>query len=73
MTSTFMRYYSPQKPLFTQISDSKGFFVLRYKTLEFPSFYLTRHLAGGRESSYVGYLTLLIFLNFAIQAFLLLE
>ena len=29
-------------------------FVLRYRTLEFPGFCVTHHLAGGRESSYVG-------------------
>ena len=33
----------------------KGFFVLSYRTLQFPGFCVTRHLAGGRESSYVGY------------------
>ena len=32
----------------------KGLFVLTYRTLEFPGFCVTRHLAGGRESSYVG-------------------
>ena len=41
------------KPLFTQIFGSKGFFVLRQKTLEFPTLCVTRHLAGDRESSYV--------------------
>ena len=30
------------------------FFVLRQRTVEFPGFCATRHLAGGRESSYVG-------------------
>ena len=29
-------------------------FVLRYRTLEFLGFCVKRHLAGGRESSYVG-------------------
>ena len=32
----------------------KGLFVLPYRTLKFPGFCLTRHLAGGRESSCVG-------------------
>ena len=40
--------------LYKQIFGSKGFFVLRYRTLEFPGFWVTRHLAGGWESSYVG-------------------
>ena len=34
--------------------DSKGFFVLRYTTREFPGFCVTGHLADGQESSYVG-------------------
>ena len=42
------------KPLYKQIFGTKGFFVLRYRTLEFPGFCVTRHLAGGRESSYGG-------------------
>ena len=33
---------------------SKGSFVLRGRTLEFPGFCMTQHLADGRESSYVG-------------------
>ena len=33
---------------------SKGFFVLRERTLEVPGFCVTRHLADGQESSYVG-------------------
>ena len=36
-----------------QIFGSKGFFVLRYRTLEFPGFCVTRHLADGQESSYM--------------------
>ena len=40
--------------LHKQIFGSKGFFVLRERTLEFPGFCVTRRLAGGRESSYVG-------------------
>ena len=32
----------------------KGLFVLPYRTIKFPGFCLTRHLAGGRESSCVG-------------------
>ena len=32
----------------------KGLFVLPYWTLKFPGFCVTRHLAGGRESSCVG-------------------
>ena len=32
----------------------KGLFVLPYRTLKFPGFCVTRHLAGGRESSCVG-------------------
>ena len=47
-------YYSTLKPLYKQIFGSKGFFVLRYRTLEFPGFCVTRHLAGGLVSSYVG-------------------
>ena len=39
------------KTLYKQIFGSKGFFVLRYRTLEFPGFCVTRHLGGGRESS----------------------
>ena len=37
-----------------QIFGSKGFFFLRYRTFEFPGFCVTQHLAGGRESSFVG-------------------
>ena len=33
---------------------SKGSFVLRGRTLEFPRFCVTQHLADGLESSYVG-------------------
>ena len=33
---------------------AKGLFDLRERTLEFPGFCVTRHLAGGQESSYVG-------------------
>ena len=32
----------------------KGFFVLRYRMLEFPGFCVTRYLGDGKESSYVG-------------------
>ena len=39
-----------QKHLF----GSTEFLVLRYRTFEFPDFCVTSHLAGGRESSYVG-------------------
>ena len=51
-----MWYYRILKPLYKQIFDSKGFFVLRYRTLaiEFPGFCVTQHLADGQESSYVG-------------------
>ena len=42
--STFTRYYSPKHL-------HKGFFVLRERTLEFPDFCVTQHLAGDRESS----------------------
>ena len=52
--STFMWYYSTLKPLYKQIVGSKGFFVLRHWTLEFSGFCVTRHLADGQESSYVG-------------------
>ena len=38
-------------PSYKQIFGSKGFFVLRYRTLEFPGFCAKRHLAGARESS----------------------
>ena len=47
-------YQSTIKPLYKRNFGSKGFLVLRYRTLEFPGFCVTRHLAGGRESSYVG-------------------
>ena len=50
-----MWYSSTQKPLHKQIFGSKGFFVLRERTLEFPGFCMTRHLADDQESSYVGY------------------
>ena len=53
--STFMWYYSTFKPLYKQIVGSKGFFVLRHWTLEFSGFCVTRHLADGQESSYVGW------------------
>ena len=53
--STFMSYKSTLKPLYKQIFGSNGVFLLRYRTLDFPDFCVTRHLAGGRESSYVGY------------------
>ena len=49
-----MLYYGILKPLYKQIFGSKGFFVLRYRTLEFPGFCVTQHLADGQESSYVG-------------------
>ena len=49
-----MWYYRILKPLYKQIFGSKGFFVLRYRTLEFPGFCVTQHLADGQESSYVG-------------------
>ena len=56
LSSTFMWYYKTLKPLYKKIFGSKGFFILRYRTLEFPGFYVTRHLADdGQESSYVGY------------------
>ena len=42
------------KNFIQKIFGSKGFFVLQYRTLEFPGFRVTQHLAGGRESSYVG-------------------
>ena len=45
-----MRYYSTLKPLYRQIVGSKGFFVLRHRTLEFPCFCVTRHLADGQET-----------------------
>ena len=53
--STFMWYYSTLKPIYKQIFGSKGFFVLWYRTLEFPGFCVTQHLADGKESSYVGW------------------
>ena len=34
--STFMWYDSTLKPSYKQIFGSKGFFVLRYRTIEFP-------------------------------------
>ena len=52
--STFMWNYSTLKPLYKKNFDSKGFFVLRYTTHEFPGFCVTGHLADGQESSYVG-------------------
>ena len=51
--STFMWYYSTLKALCKHFFGSKGFFVLRYRTLEFPGLCVTRHLADGQESSYV--------------------
>ena len=38
--------------MYKQIFGSKGFFVLRYRTLEFPGLCLTRHVADDKESSY---------------------
>ena len=52
--STFMWNYSTLKPLYPKNFDSKGFFVLRYTTHEFPGYCVTGHLADGQESSYVG-------------------
>jgi len=44
---------------------SKGFFVSRHCTLEFPGFCVTRHLAGGRHSSQVWFKNvILIFVRF---------
>ena len=54
LSSTFMWYYKTLKPLYKQIFGSKGFFVLRNRMLEYPGFCVTRHLADGQESSYVG-------------------
>ena len=48
-------YNSTLKPLYKQIFAPKGFFVLRYRTLKFPGFCVTWHLAEGQESSYVGW------------------
>ena len=53
--STFMWYYCTLKPSYKQIFGSKGSFVFRYRTLEFPRFCVTRHLADCEESSYVGF------------------
>ena len=50
----FMSYHCTQTPLFIQIFSSKESFVLQLRTLEFPGFCLTLHLACGWESSYVG-------------------
>ena len=46
---------STLKPLYKQIFAPKGFFFLRYRTLKFPGFCVTWHLAEGQESSYVGW------------------
>ena len=49
-----MWYYRTLKPIYKQIFGSKAFLVLRYRTLEFRGFCVTRHLADVQESSYVG-------------------
>ena len=49
-----MWYCNTLKLLNKQILGLKGFFVLLYWTVEFLGFCVTRHLANGQESSYVG-------------------
>ena len=69
--STFMWHYSTLKPLCKQIFGSKGFFVLRYRTFEFPGFCVTRHLADWRPGKLLcGLKTLPILGDFAIYTFL---
>ena len=51
---TFNEVLQHQTPLSKQIFGSKGFLVLRKRTLELPGFWVTRHLADGQETSDVG-------------------
>ena len=52
--STFMRYYSTKQPYLHKFSVPKGSsFCDRRRLIKFPTLCVTRHLAGGRESSYV--------------------
>ena len=53
--SAFIRYYSTLKPSYKQIFGSKGFFVLRYRAIEFPLAFAWRGLADSQESSFGGW------------------
>ena len=65
--STFMWYLNTLKTLHKKIFGSKGFFVLRYRTLEFPAYCVTRAAFSWRPGKLLcGLKTLRIFGDFAI-------